>query len=400
MRFISLIHQQKIQVLLGQAAYSGGSLVVTLLMARLLETPAFGAFSSLVLAIYLMVSALNALVVQPLQVNLSRLPDHRSYLSFATWAQGVLMCVLLPVIAYFFPEGWVYAGGFLLYDYIRKVLLAHGSTGYALATDVLAMLVQVLFLVYCLWAGSGAVLTLTGLGWCWLPAVGLGVFYLRPGRVKRSDLALYTRLHYQQGRWMLLTAVAQWWSGNLFVVASGVLISVEALGAFRLAQSLFGVLNMVLQGFENYVLPEITRLHQQSTLVSTQYLRGISTKAAFVFGPILAVLMFFSQEVMVLAAGPSYAEYGYVVQGLTLLYAVIFIGYPVRMAIRVLLLNQHFFIGYLLSLGFAAVSFQYLLEHWQLAGAVAGLIFSQLIVLGYWQFILYKKGFVLWKLSI
>lgn len=397
---ISLIQQKKVQVLLGQSAYSGGSLLVTLLMARLLDASEFGAFSSLVLAIYMVVSGLNAMVIQPFQVNLNRLPDHRSYLSFTAWVQALLMGGLLPVVAYFFPDGWVYAGVFLLYDYLRKVLLAQGNTGYALVTDVMAMSVQVLFLMYCLWSGSGAVPTLNGLAWCWVPAVVGGIICLRPGGVKRSDWITYTRLHYSQGRWMLLTAVAQWWSGNLFVVASGVLISVEALGAFRLAQSLFGVLNLVLQSFENYVLPEATRLYQQSTQVSTQYLRKISTKAAFVFGPVLALLLLLSQEIMVMAGGPEFAGYGYVVQGMALLYAVILIGYPVRMAIRVLLLNQHFFIGYLLSLGFAAVSFQYLLEYWQLAGAVAGLILSQLLVLAYWQFILYKKGFTLWKLSI
>jgi hypothetical protein len=56
-----------------------------------------------------------------------------------------------------------------------------------------------------------------------------------------------------------------------------------------------------------------------------------------------------------------------------------------------------FFVGSLLSFFFSLFSFDYLLKNWGINGAVAGLIASQLIVLTYWQIILIKHKFVLWK---
>ena len=92
-----------------------------------------------------------------------------------------------------------------------------------------------------------------------------------------------------------------------------------------------------------------------------------------------------------------YADFGYVVQGMAALYFVIFIAYPVRMAIRVLVLNNNFFYGYLFALVFSLLSFTFLLETWGLIGAIIGLITSQLILMAYWQYILIQNNFRLWK---
>jgi O-antigen/teichoic acid export membrane protein len=162
-------------------------------------------------------------------------------------------------------------------------------------------------------------------------------------------------------------------------------------------QSLFGVLNLLLQSFENYVLPEATRRYVASAQEAQHYLRRISSRAALFFGMVLVPLFLFATEIIRRAGGPEYVPYAYVVRGMALLYGLIFIGYPIRIAIRVLLLNNHFFHGYLLSLVFSLLSFQYLIRYWNLGGAIAGLMLSQVIVLLYWSFVLKNKKFALWK---
>ena len=93
----------------------------------------------------------------------------------------------------------------------------------------------------------------------------------------------------------------------------------------------------------------------------------------------------------------QYARFAYVVKGMAILYLIIFLGYPTRMAIRAMVLNRHFFLGYVISLIIGLVSFQYLLEQYQLMGALAGLMMSQLALLTFWQLILRKNNFLLWK---
>ena len=82
---------------------------------------------------------------------------------------------------------------------------------------------------------------------------------------------------------------------------------------------------------------------------------------------------------------------------MALLYFVIFIGYPIRMSIRMMLMNRQFLIGYLISFVFSLATFQYLLSVWHLKGAILGLITNQLLMLLYWQYLLIKKDFILWK---
>ena len=71
--------------------------------------------------------------------------------------------------------------------------------------------------------------------------------------------------------------------------------------------------------------------------------------------------------------------------------------YPVRMSIRMMLMNRQFLIGYLISFVFSLATFQYLLSVWHLKGAILGLITNQLLMLLYWQYLLIKKDFILWK---
>ena len=127
------------------------------------------------------------------------------------------------------------------------------------------------------------------------------------------------------------------------------------------------------------------------------YLNSITKKSGFLFGVVLLVLFVFSEQVMRLSGGEKYLSYSYIVKGMVILYAFIFIGYPIRLSIRLLILNRVFFVGSLLSFFFSLFSFDYLLKNWGINGAVAGLIVSQLIVLTYWQIILIKHKFVLWK---
>jgi len=116
-----------------------------------------------------------------------------------------------------------------------------------------------------------------------------------------------------------------------------------------------------------------------------------------VFGLLLAVIFTFSKTIIILAGGAQYAEYSFVVKGMAVLYFFILLGYPVRMAIRALVLNRAFFLGYLISLAFSLLSFRYLLQAFGLLGAIGGLICTQLILLAFWQHTLLKNNFSIWK---
>ena len=169
------------------------------------------------------------------------------------------------------------------------------------------------------------------------------------------------------------------------------------MGAFRLVQSLFGVLNILLQTFENYFLPKAAKIYNQSKAESMFYIKNLTQKSAVVFGAILVFIFIFSESLIVLAGGEKYADYAFVVKGMSLLYVLIFISLPIRIAIRTMILNKQFFIGYVFTLLFGLVSFKFLLSSFGISGAIMGLMSSQIILIIFWQFILQKNKFYIWK---
>ena len=130
---------------------------------------------------------------------------------------------------------------------------------------------------------------------------------------------------------------------------------------------------------------------------SKKYLLSITAYGAILFGVLLSILFLFSTDIIVLAGGTKYQEYGYVVKIIAVLYFFIFLSYPIRIAVRVLVLNKIFFVGYLLSFAFSILTFHFLLKYSGLYGAVSGLICNQIIMILYWQNQLTKNNFYLWK---
>lgn len=411
-RMHRIVKDGKITVLLDQAVFSGSSFAITLLVARMLAPDLFGVFTSIILFIYLLVSISNALIIQPVQVIFPTIKNRSSYQSFTVFAQAIII-FLMALFTYsvlqfkidfidglnrYTPEILLYTSGFIFHDFHRKLFLARGSILQALVIDCITGILQVgTFALAYLWAEFGLSEIISTMGLSYLPSMLVSLSLLRPSFKGVSEWKGYLSKHLTQGKWLLMTSVLQWWSNNLFVVASGVFLGARALGALRLVQSFFGVLNVLLQTFENYALPQAALLCQSSTEESKLYLRQISLKGSVIFGSMLLAAFIFSEQIIRFAGGSEYTEYAYLVKGMALLYFVIFAGYPIRMSIRMMILNRLFFIGYVISFLFSLITFNFLLKEWHLWGAIIGLIINQLIILSYWQYALIKKEFILWK---
>jgi len=399
-------------VLLDQVVFSGNSFITTLLLTRILGLSNFGIYASVILFIHLVISMLNAIIMQPLQVTISSIKDKKSYVSFSFFllivsviAISILLFIALKLNIPFFKsynnltiELLALTFGIVTHDYFRKLFLAKIQVKKAFILDFIVATLHISILTIALLNFEISLSqTLLYLGLGYIPAILLGILFIKPKLITKTITKDYLKIHYHQSKWLLMTAIVQWWSSNLFVVASGVFLGLKMLGVFRFVQSLFGVLNILLQTFENYLLPQTSKLLVKSRNQAKKYIRATSIKTAIPFGGILAILFVFSKPIIVLAGGEEYAPYDYVVKGMAILYFFIFIGYPIRMAIRVLILNKNFFIGYLISFAFSMLSFNYILEKWQLTGVILGLAISQILVISYWFYILQKNNFSLWK---
>jgi O-antigen/teichoic acid export membrane protein len=403
---IPLLNNRKAIIILDQLVFSGASFMITILMAGILSINDFGKYAGYVLSIYLIVSILSAFVIQPFQVFQGNVNDLKAYTSFTFWFQLVAIGVLTLIalgLKVFFPGfyPWTLLGfstGFLLHDFGRKILLALNRPRQTFILDATTALCSMLALyvftsfLYQSLNNLFAVLSLA-----YLASFILLVVFIKPINLNPKRKLAYLREHWDEGKWLFFTALSQWWSGNLFVVASALYLGPLVLGALRLAQSLMGVLNVLLQTFENYVLPQTALKINVEVSDALAYVTGVSRKAALLFIPTLCLIYIFAEKILVLAGGPAYEPFAFALRGISMLYVLIFLSQPIRLMIRSLQLNQHFFYGYLITLIFALLFAHSLLSSYGLTGAIAGLAISQLLLMTYWTIILQRKKIYIWK---
>ncbi|SMG11281.1 Membrane protein involved in the export of O-antigen and teichoic acid [Marivirga sericea] len=395
-----------------QAVYSGTSFLLTLFIARNFSKEEFGTYSLWLIGVYFILNIISTLSIQQYQVLAPGFKEYKSYKSFNLFL--LLALLILSVLIVFgaispFLSDFerlqefklvivIFGIGFLLHDFLRRFAIANDHIRTAFFMDVsYTFLVVLLSVAQYLFAFSFKnFMVLFPL--VYFPAVVIGILQFRNESIETKHWKYFMSQHWQHGKWLVLSAMVQWWSSNLFVLASGLYLGIEALGAFRLVQSLFGLLNVFLQAIENYAIPTAARIYNEFSIPRTvDYLNKLSLKTVIAFGLVLAMLFLYATPLLVLAAGEGYENYGFVVKGMVILYGIIIIGYPIRIGIRILLLNKYNLTGYLFSLLISFVSFHFLLERFQLVGAIAGLICSQLILLSFWYYALRRQKFYIWK---
>ena len=288
--------------------------------------------------------------------------------------------------------------GFLMQDFFRRVFLALDKGFEAFIIGFVSGGLQLIILLIFSFNSSlqlnDAIIVIAA---TYFPAIVLAFKYYGKIVLPIRYFRFYIAKHFSSGKWLLLTAVLQWSASNFLVAASGLFLGVKALGALRLSQTLFGVLNALLQVLDNYALPKAAIQFNKSAEDLKVYLKLVIKQSLYFLLPIAVLVIIFSKQIFFIAGGTEYVEYSYTLQGMAVLYLVIFLGYPLRIAIRVYMLNRDFFIAYSASFVFSLLSAQYLISQWLLYGVIAALVGNQLLMLAYWQWVLARKQFLLWK---
>ncbi|WNI37329.1 hypothetical protein [Chryseobacterium sp. SG20098] len=405
-RIHEIFKSASVLVFTDQLIFSGSNFLLTFLLVRKLSISEFGIFSSILLITYFLVGISNAFIVQPFQI-LSAKNFSKKSLGFAFMASLVLISMfsllvffitLLPVPAIAFVKNnlsalIVFVSAYILQDFLRKILLTIDHIKIVLFIDTIFIIIFPLL-------GFEASLTL----WKSLYIIGIvnitasvpGIGYL----IKNADFNLKNtsllRYYFTEGKWLLSASVLQWLSGNFFTLAAGVYLGINALGALRLVQSFFGIINIILQTIENYYLPKTAQLYYQNKNQEKKELLLKIRKAIALLAIIIVCFFTFSDSLIIILGGEKYHQYGFVIKLISALYIVILYSYPTRISIRILEQNKAFFIGYCISFVFSVLSFHFLLKYGQLYGAVAGLAVNQIVMIVYWKIILNKKQISVW----
>ena len=397
MKFLS--SNSKYLVLADQALFSGINFALNIALAKLLNLEDFGRFSAVLLGTYLVLSINSAIVIHPAQTGLSNFNLGR-YTKFLGLLQGIFLLSIFIVaicIPHISNDEAVFALGFLSLDFFRKYFIATNAIITSLKAGILLFLLVGISLALLFFTGNFTLSNIYNtLSISYFIAALFAFYYFRKqakGKIEKSFL----KYHIQHGKWLLTTALAQWWSSNLLVVAAGLYLGYAALGALRLVQSVFGILNLLFQSFENYLIPSVARVVKDNKESAFSEIKSGMKLAYLSYLPILVVGLLFPEELLHIVGNQTFVEYSFLVRGFTVLYLLILLNQPLRLLIRSLELNQYFTLGYVLLLLVNLALADFVIKEYKLMGIVIALSLSQIILLITWGTLLINKKHALWK---
>jgi O-antigen/teichoic acid export membrane protein len=382
--------------LVDQAVVSGNNFLQGVLLARALGANVFGAWAAGQLGLLLFLSLNQAFVTTPMLTFLGKKEEHEkdNYLQILAYIQVGIAVVggfLAAIVAFFMfdkenltPLQFGCAVSvFLLWDFCRRQLLSVGKMKIALLLDILLFTLQSgAFLILSL--SNKVNLTIAWLMWTFSLVlsctIGFWFFIKTKQKITFSNTQMVLKSHWSDGRWLLLTALLQWFAGNYFVASSAVWIGQTALGTARMAQNIVGVLNIVLISLENTLPISAAKSYKENGLhglIDTLKLEmKRSSPMVFLFLGTFAIMgtTIFSFLFGTVPEGTSLVIWGYAV-----VYALTFLALPLRIALRTLGKSRVIFFSYAVSAVFSLALAPVFLQNGGLWGMVLGMVFCQVL---------------------
>jgi len=382
-----------------QAVVSATNFLTSVMLARFMGLREFGIFALAWMSVLFVNSFQTALIVAPMMSigPKQESQDRPRYFGAVIFQELVLVffCFLLVLIVLTFSGNFfhqadlhslalplaVSAFAYQMQDFVRRYFFATRHSRRALADDAISYLTQLPILLglykaghlnsaTALWAMAGTSILGLAVGWFWMEPLDFNWQWIKT----------VARRHWRISRWLSASALLQWTSGNLFIIAAPVYYGAAAAGVLKASQNLMGVTHVWFQGLDNVVPAETARhLHEGGVRSMLAYTKSILFKwggITLLFAVIIAAASGFWLR---LVYGPDMVQYGYILRLYALLYVIVFMGGPLRAALQALEFTVPIFWSYLAMTAFA-VAFAIPAAKWLgLSGTMLGLLGTQIL---------------------
>jgi O-antigen/teichoic acid export membrane protein len=390
---------REIWALTDQSVVSATNFLTNVMLARFMGLREYGVFVLAWMSVLFVNSLQGALIVAPMTSSAPKQDekDRPCYFGAVIFQELVLVtcCFVLVFIALkvtdnFFPHVGlqqlalplaVSAFAYQAQDFLRRYFFVTLQSRHALADDALSYLTQLPILFFLHRAGhlnsANALWVMAGTSILGLAA---GWFWVEPITFDRERIKTIARRHWKISRWLSASALLQWTSGNLFVIAAPVYYGAAAAGVLKASQNLMGVTHVWFQGLDNVVPVETSsRLRNGGVRSMLAYTRSMLVKwggLTLVFAVVMATAPGLWLRFIY---GPDMAQYGYILRLFALLYVLIYVGGPLRAGLQALEFTVPIFWSYL-AMSTCAFAFAVPMAKWLgLAGVMFGLIGIQIL---------------------
>jgi len=386
-------------VLLDQGVISGVNFLTGLLIARFLGIEAFGVFTLVWMAVLFVSSIQTALIISPMMSIASKINENDLLAYYgAVLVQQVIFAIvsMLCLVAgtklsvYFFPDWKIsdlvfplsLASFFVLtQDFSRRLFFVQGRYFVACVLDVVNYVGRLLLLIYFF---IQDVLDVEFVLWGITVASVITIFvscFIHKG-VRWDSLVFKNTIkrHFVSARWLTGSALLQWLSGNLFIIVAASVLGAVAIGALKSAQNIMGITHIFLQGLENIVPTHASRyLHQAGKNTMVNYLSKVTFWSGIPMVIFSLLVSIYPEYILSTVFGEDYKGYGFVLRWYAVIYIIIFISFPLRMALRAMEKTSPDFFAYSLMSAFSIVIAKPIVESFGLHGVLIGMLLTGLI---------------------
>lgn len=384
-----------------QLVVSGFSFISSVVLARFLGVQGFGIYSIAWLGVLIASSINQPLIIAPMLTLSGKKngEEKNRYLQALIFKQ-LLFAASLAILAFFtvlvmsfiLPD-WKVGSiilafplavfTFLLQDFFRRYFFVINKPKKAIMIDLIAyggVLISAFLIHFIRDMDAQFVLLLTALFFLYASLAAL--ISLKELRFNIDEIKAVVLEHWSFSKWLTATAVLQWFSGNLFIIAAGAILGPMAVGATRMAQNIVGITHVLFLAMENIIPTRASNAQRKGGNHQLfKYLMKFTLQMGAITFTLLGLITIFSHQIIDFFYGESYLEYQNILIGFCLLYVVVFLGYPFRYAIRTLENTRLIFISFIVSSIFSVAVAYPVIKTFGLPGVVGGLMATQTITL-------------------
>ena len=402
MNFYNQLKSQKYNlVLLDQIIISGSNFLVTILIINFIGLEKFGLFSFLWL-IYLLINTFQlSFIISPMMTNSNLYKDiSKKYYYGGVFTQQIFLSILsiIMIKIFFSLEGLIKINKeisnlqniFILiiffsqiYQFLRRYFFSEKLYINSIILDIIVNCILLFFLVYYFQLGK---LNLNNLFFCYLISFCFGaiavLFFIKKLKFSYETFFNSIKMNYKISKWLTLTSILQWFSGNLWILNSGIILGAYILGAIRACQTIVNICNLIFQSLENYFPSKITEIYKiKGSIIMNNYIKKINIVGFLMISLFVLIVSISSKPILNLFYNIEIAKFYYLLIFFSILLPFTFINFFYNFGLRTLMNTKPIFLSYLFSSFFSISLSSYIITNYQEKGFIFGLVLTQLIVL-------------------
>jgi O-antigen/teichoic acid export membrane protein len=383
-----------------QAIISAANFLATVILARAASPTELGVYGVGFIALRLVRSFQEGLVVQPVNVFGAGM-DETAFRRYATSSTLLQIGLALATSLVAALGGWVLTAlgndtagpalfalwfAFLywqLQEHIRRLLYTRGMVFSAVVNTVLANGFRLALMVW--WAQQGrlnGIRSLDAIAWGALLAMLPGLWATRSYWTRDPlDLRETWQRNWGFGRWVLGGSLASWIAVEFYPVLTAGMISFAAAGAYRALQNLVAPIHLLLRATDTFLTPHAARTYDQNGRQAlNRTLRLIYMISGIPILGVLAVAMIFPEPLLRFLYGETYVGYSSSMALMAIFYALLFAYYPLQTALKAARLTRPIFAANLAAIAAMFTLGIWAILRWGVAGTIAGQALNALIV--------------------